>query len=228
LTTPARMTDNSDVTKTGTGGLDDARREVAELRASRERLVLAADAESHRTERALHEGVQQHLVALAVSLQLASRMVEADPAAAKALLETMEGDVRDALVEAAQLAQRIHQPLLEQGLGVALRAAVSSLGVRATVDVAAGDRYPEPVARSIYLCCVEVLESAVADAHVTVTVRHDADEVAFEVCLGGALPGSLELDGMQDRIEALGGRLTGADQTDGARVSGALPLTRWR
>jgi signal transduction histidine kinase len=216
------------VTKTGTDALDDLGREVAELRASRERLVLAADAGNHRIERALHEGIQQDLVALAVNLQLAGRMVDADPAAARVMLGTMERDVREALVEAAQLAQRIHQPLLEQGLGVALRAAVSSLGIVATIDVAAGDRYPEPVARSIYLCCVEVLEPAAADAHATVTVRHDADEVTFEVILDGAPSASRELEVMRDRIEALGGRLTVAGDPGGARVSGALPLARWR
>ena len=64
-----------------------AARRGGELRASRKRLVLAADADRRRIERELHEGVQQHLVALAVNLQLASRLADTDPPAAKELLE---------------------------------------------------------------------------------------------------------------------------------------------
>ena len=108
-----------------------------------------------------------------------------------------------------------------------MRAAVSSLGISATVDVAPGDRYPEPVARSIYQCCVEMLEQAGADSRAAVTVRHDADEVTFDVILD-ARPASGELDAIRDRIEALGGRLTLDADPKGARVSGELPLARWR
>ena len=73
-----------------------------ELRASRKRLVLAADADRRSIERDLHDGVQQHLVALAVNLQLARGLVDADPAAAKALLEEMGRDVQQALDETAR------------------------------------------------------------------------------------------------------------------------------
>jgi len=72
--------------------------------------------------------VQQHLVALAVNLQLAGRLADADPVAAKALVEAMEGDVQQALDETAQLAQRIYPPLLDAGgLAAALRSAASSV-----------------------------------------------------------------------------------------------------
>ena len=89
----------------------DLDREVEELRASRERLVLGADAESEAIERKLHDGVQQQLVALAVNLQRTSTLVAADPAAAKTLLDQMASDVQTALDEAARLAERIHAPL---------------------------------------------------------------------------------------------------------------------
>ena len=116
-------------------------REVAELHAARRRLVLAADADRRSIERELHEGVQQDLVALAVSLQLATQAVESDPAAAKELLEEMARDVQQAIAETAKLAQRIHPPLLEPGgLAAALRAAAVSSGVRGSVEVAAGRR----------------------------------------------------------------------------------------
>src|SRR6266498_1729613 len=67
--------------------LDRLQLELAELHASRKRLVLAADAARRTIERELHDGVQQHLVALAVNLQLAGRLADADPAAVRALLD---------------------------------------------------------------------------------------------------------------------------------------------
>jgi len=75
--------------------------------------MLAADADRSRIERALHDGVQQHLVALAVNLQLAGRLSDSDPPAAKTLLDEIARDVQQALDEAAQLAQWIYPPLLE-------------------------------------------------------------------------------------------------------------------
>ena len=69
--------------------LDGLRREIEELRASRKRLALAADAERRDIERALHEGVQQDLVGLAANLELAAGSVDTDPAAAKALLDEL-------------------------------------------------------------------------------------------------------------------------------------------
>ena len=68
--------------------LDRLNAEVEELRASRERLVLAADADRRGIERELHNGVQQDLVALAVNAQLAGRLVDTDPEAAKDAPET--------------------------------------------------------------------------------------------------------------------------------------------
>ncbi|HEU5212404.1 MAG TPA: histidine kinase, partial [Gaiellaceae bacterium] len=107
--------------------LDRLRLEVGELRASRKRLVLAADADRRKIERELHEGPQQDLVAVAANLQLASRLVEDDPAAAKALLDEMRRDVREALDVTRKLADRVYPPLLDDGgLGVALRSAAAS------------------------------------------------------------------------------------------------------
>src|SRR5512132_1843685 len=83
--------------------LERLRAEVAELRVARERLVLAADADRRTIERDLHDGVHQHLVALAASVQLARLAVDSDPAAAKTLLEELGRDVRQALDETALL-----------------------------------------------------------------------------------------------------------------------------
>ena len=108
------------------------------LHASRRRLVLAADADRRRIERELHNGVQQHLVALAVNVQLAGRLADSDPAAAKTLLEQLERDVQETLQVTAQLAQRIYPTLLEpRGLAAALRSAAATAGVAASVNVAA-------------------------------------------------------------------------------------------
>jgi signal transduction histidine kinase len=206
--------------------LDRLRLEVAELRASRRRLVLAADADRRLIERDLHERVQQHLVSLAVNLQLASISAEADPVAAKARLQEMGRDVQQALDETAQLAQRIYPPLLEAGgLAAALRSAAVSAGVRASLEVAAGARYPREVAGAIYWCSLEVFEHAGTGAQATVTVREEEGTVAFEVVEDGSRSDA-GLDGLRDRVEALGGRLTiRSEPGRSTRVSGSLPLS---
>jgi len=176
-------------------------------------------------ERELHEGVQQHLVALAVNLQLAGQSADADLAAAKALLAEMGRDVQRALDETAQLAQRIYPPLLEAGgLAAALRSAAVSAGIRASLEVAAGASYPPEVAGAVYWCCLEALEHAGAGARVTVVVRVEEGAVAFEIVEDGSRSDA-GLDRLRDRVEALGGRLAIRSKPGrGTRVSGSLPL----
>lgn len=202
------------------------RRELAALRASRERLVLAADAERRRIERELHDGLQQQLVAVAVKLQLAHGLTEADPAAARALLEETEREVQQALDDTAELARRIYPPLLEaRGLGAALRAAAASLGVRVSLDVA-GASYPPEIAAAVYWSCHDALEHVGAGARVTVTVRDEEDAVAFELVAddSGRAAG---LEHLRDRVEALGGRLTISSAAgDRTRLAGSLPVPR--
>jgi signal transduction histidine kinase len=188
--------------------IDDAR--------ARRRLVLAADADRRAIERELHEGVQQHLVALAVNLQLASRSADADPEAAKELLEQMGRDVQQALDETAQLAQRIYPPLGAGGLAAALRTAAVSAGVPASVEVAAGATYPPEVAATVHSCWLEALEHAATQPRVT--VRDGEAEVTFEI--GGAEIPEHDLERLRDRVEALGGSLSGS----GTSISGSLPL----
>jgi signal transduction histidine kinase len=199
--------------------------EVAELRASRARLVVATDTELHRVERNLHDGVQQQLVALAVNLQLAAALAESDPAAARTLLDEMGRDVQQALAETAQLAQRIYPPLLDAGgLAVALRSAAVSAGLPASVDVTAGSSYPRELARTVYLCWLEALEHS-GEARIAITVREEHGALTFEIVSNSAGSDAAR-DRLRDRIEALGGRLTiHAEPGCGARVSGSLPLS---
>ena len=206
--------------------LDRLRHEVAELRASRRRLVLAADADRRTIERELHERVQQYLVALAVNLQLAEQSVDADPAATKALLAEMGRDVQRALDESAQLAQRIYPPLIAAGgLAAALRSAAGAAGVRASLEVTAGASFPPEVAGTVYWCCLEALQHAGAGARATVTVRAEQEAVVFEVVEDGSRSGA-GLERLRDRVEALDGRLTiRSEPGRGTRVSGSVPLS---
>src|SRR5262249_54261715 len=153
--------------------------------ASRERLVASADADRRKLERVLHDGVQQHLIALAVNLQLAGQLADADSAAAKAVIEEMARDVQQALDEAAQLARQMYPPLLEAGgLVSALRAAAVSAGTSASVEVTADAKYRPEIAGTVYFCCLEALEHAGPGAHASVTVREDDGALTFDVTAG--------------------------------------------
>jgi signal transduction histidine kinase len=194
------------------------------LHASRKRLLLAADAERRRIERELHEGVQQHFVALAVNLQLASELTDSDPAAAKTLLAEMSRDVQQALDETAQLAQRIYPPLDAVGLAATLRSAAVSAGVRASVDVEVRASYPREVVAAVYWCWLEMLECAADGMRAAVRVRDEDGALTFEV-VGDGDRSAPALESSRDRVEALGGRLTiRSEPGRGTRVSGSLPL----
>ena len=188
---------------------------------------MAADANRRAIERDLHEGVHQHLVALAVNLQLAGQAADSDPATAKALFEEMGRHVQQALDETALLAQRIYPATLEAGgLAALLRSAAVSAGVPASVDVAGGSNYPPEVGMTLYLCWFDALTRVSGESRVTITVREREDAVAFEV-IGSAARSDADLDRLQERVEALGGRLTISSGPDrGIRLFGSLPLSR--
>jgi signal transduction histidine kinase len=204
------------------------RREVAELRASRTRLVLAADADRRELERELHDGAQQDLVGLAVNLQQIRRLVTTDPAAAGALVDEMRRDVHEGLDRLRALADRIYPPQLETGgLRVALRSAAASVGVRAHIDVAATVvAVPSEASRTVYLCCVGALERFAEGTSATVAVRAENQTLAFEIVADG--PGlataDADLAAVRDRVEALGGRLTIASESGATRIAGSLPI----
>jgi signal transduction histidine kinase len=204
--------------------LDALRLEIAELRASRTRLALANDAERRAIERALHEGVQQLLVALAANVELAAASIDTDPAAARKLLAETGEDVRQALGETRELAHRIYPPLLEAGgLVPALRAAAVRADVTTKIDVAVGTTCPPEIAGAIYFCCFDVLEAAGTGTPVTISVRNEEEAVVFEIVADGEVDG----ERMRDRVEALGGRVTITEESGGEiTVAGSIPLPR--
>jgi signal transduction histidine kinase len=199
---------------------------VEELRASRRRLVLAADAERARIEDELHGGVQQHLVALAAKLELGRVTAESDPAGTKSLLEELAREVQQTLGETAQLAQRIYPGLLEaRGLAVALRAVATSARTRASVDVAADSSTPPELATTLYLCWLDALDHPGRDGRVGISVREENGAIVFEVMAGSRSDDGVAL--LRERVEALGGRLTLESEPDrGTRIAGSLPLPR--
>jgi signal transduction histidine kinase len=201
--------------------------EVEELRSSLKRLVVAADADRRRVERELHDGVQQHLIALAVNLQLAGQAAGSDPAAAKTLLEEMGRDVQHALGETSLLAQRIYPATLEaDGIGTLLRSAAASTGVPASVDVAAPSNHPPEVVMTLYLCWLNMLACGSVETGASIRVRESEDVLAFEV-IGNTACADADLDYLRDRVQALGGRLAITSESgDGTRISGSLPLPR--
>ena len=210
---------------TGQPTLDGLRREIEELRASRKRLALFADAERRGIERALHEGVQQDLVGLAANLEVAARSVDSDPAAARALLDELQREARRALTEMQDLANRIIPSLLDAGgLAPELRAAASREGVPVRLDVDVQFTVPPEIAGAVYFCVLDSLERVPAGTSVAVSVRGEEGALAFEVVSERDL--GAERRAPHDRVEALGGRVTIASDDDRTTVTGSLPLTR--
>jgi signal transduction histidine kinase len=203
---------------------------LAEVRRSRRRVVEAEAADRRVIERALHDGVQQRLVALAVDLQHLAQVLDRDPGSAKGLLEEVVANLREALSDATTLAQMVYPPLLDaRGLPSSLRSAAARAGVTVAVEVPAGADYSPEVTAAIYWSCADALASASPGSEARIGVRDEdggvAFEVAFEVEVAGGLPVALA-DRLRDRIEALDGRLTVDDDGLGSLVQGWLPLSR--
>jgi signal transduction histidine kinase len=218
--------------------LDELQMQADELRASRARVVAAADAERRRIERDVHDGAQQHLVALAVNLRLARELAESDPVGARAVLEELAGDVHEALEQIRDLAHGIYpQLLVDRGLTEGLRAAVARTPVRARLATGAIGRYRPEVEATIYFCCLEALQNvgkhAGRDARATLRIWEEQKRLRFEVADDGdgfdprLEPRGSGLTNMSDRLGALGGRLSVVSTPgDGTRVAGSVPLGR--
>jgi signal transduction histidine kinase len=198
--------------------LADLRRANADLQASRRRLVTTADAERRRIERDLHDGAQQHLVALAVGIRLVRDALSAGASPADVeLLDELDRGVRESISSMRDLAHGIYPPLLrDAGLREALRAAAQRSPVDVTVVADDLGRHSEQVEAAVYFCCLEALTNAskhAAGAPVTITLQAVSGELRFEVRDTG--PGfdpartvaGIGLSNMADRIGALGGEV---------------------
>jgi PAS domain S-box-containing protein len=188
---------------------------LEDLAASRARIVTAGDVERRRLERNLHDGAQQRLVTLSLSLRLALAKLDTDPAAARTTLADAGDQLTLALAELRELARGLHPAVLtDRGL----RPAVEMLAGRAPVPVEVGEipdeRLPEPVEAAAYYLIAEALTNVAKYAQASaVRVRVSASDarVLVEVSddgVGGADPGAGSgLCGLADRVEALGGSL---------------------
>ena len=182
---------------------------------SRARLVQAADSERRRLERNLHDGAQQRLVSVSLSLRLALARLQQDPDGAQPILERAVEDLSLATEELRELARGLHPALLaEHGLRAALGALIQRSPVPATLQVPPA-RLPEPVEVAVYYLVGEALTNVAKHAEaakVSIAVRQDGTHVSVEVSddgRGGAdLPGGGGLAGLRDRVEALRGRLS--------------------
>jgi signal transduction histidine kinase len=209
---------------------------IEELRASRQRLVAAQDAERRKLERNLHDGAQQQLVAMAVKQRLAAGLVTKDPAKAAEMLGGLQADTAEAIENLRDLARGIYPPLLaDKGLAAALAAQARKVALPVEVEADGVGRYPQDIEAAVYFCCLEALQnvSKYADA-TSVRVRLSAGdrELSFEVIDDGRgfdperTPMGSGLQNMADRLAALGGSVEVRSRPgEGATVSGRLPIT---
>jgi signal transduction histidine kinase len=197
--------------------LRESTQRARDLQASRERIVATQDEQRRRLERDIHDGAQQHLVALAVNLRLARTLVARSPERAPALFTALKSAAEDTVDTLSDLSRGIYpRALTEQGLEAALRAALAggALPVELTVDEL--DRPRSDVAAALYFCCLEALQNAAKHSGATraaVRITRRADTVELVVSDDGAgfssaaAGGGSGLVNMRDRAESLGGRM---------------------
>jgi signal transduction histidine kinase len=217
------------------GLTSDLQARLVDLRASRQRLVTAQDEERRKLERNLHDGAQQHLVALKVKLGLAEMLMARDVDRAKLTLEQLKGDADEALETLRDLARGIYPPLLaDKGLQAALESQARKATIPVTVDADGVGRYSQDVEAAVYFSVLEALQNVQKYAQAsgaTVRLTERDGDLQFLVTDDGkgfdvasTVKGS-GLTNMADRLDALGGRVT-IRSTPGAgtELSGALPL----
>jgi PAS domain S-box-containing protein len=188
---------------------------LEELAASRARIVTAGDVERRRLERNLHDGAQQRLVALSLTLRLALAKLESDPEAARAALADAGDELALALEELRELARGLHPAVLtDRGLRAAVDVLASRANVRVEIAEIPDERLPAPVEAAAYYLIAEALTNVTKYAEaseVRVQVVANGASVSVEVSddgVGGADPAAGSgLRGLADRVEALGGSL---------------------
>jgi signal transduction histidine kinase len=188
---------------------------VDDLRDARARIIAAADAERRRIERDLHDGAQQRLVALSLTLGMAESRLAADPPAAATLIAQAREEAKLAVKELRNLASGIHPALLsERGLGPALEALAARAPVPTSVDGVPAQRLPPSVESAVYFVTAESLTNVAKyagamSAGVSLAVEHGRLRlIVRDDGTGGADPNTgTGLRGLRDRVEALDGDL---------------------
>lgn len=190
------------------------RARLAEVQASRARLVRAGDEARQRLERDLHDGAQQRLMSIGLALQLARKEVP-DSSTAAELIDESQGELHAAIDELRNLAHGIHPAVLtEHGLGAAVTALARRLAIPVELSGTDG-RLPAPAETTAYFLICEALQNTVKHARAsqaTITVAQANGLAVVEVAddgIGGADPAAGSgLRGLADRVEAVGGRLS--------------------
>ncbi len=211
------------------------RKQADALRESRARIVASGDAERRRVERNLHDGAQQHLVALAVNLRLARDIIVDDHVAGLEMLEQLAGEVQETIQELRELAHGIYPPLLvDSGLVEALRAAANRNPLPVDIVADGIGRYASETEAAVYFCCLEALQNAAKhapDARVEVRLWEESGGLIFTVNDDGpgfdpekAQRGHGYVN-MADRLGAIGGTVRWDSEIGkGSQVRGSVPL----
>jgi signal transduction histidine kinase len=207
----------------------EVRAQLAEVRASRARLVTATDAERRRIERNLHDGAQQRLVTLSLALGLAASRGET---ANSDVLSRAQDEVEQAIVELRDLARGIHPTLLrEDGLDAAVEALALRTPLPVKVEGTVGDRLPDPVELAAYFLVSEALTNVVKHASAskaTVRLAQEAGTLRVVVADDGVGGASAETDsglaGLRDRLEALDATLViESELGEGTSITAEIP-----
>jgi signal transduction histidine kinase len=190
-------------------------RQAADLRASRQRIVAAQDEERRRLERNIHDGAQQHLVALAVKLRLAKGLLQKDPEQGRRILGELRGEIDAALDTLRSLALGIYPPLLEeQGIAAAIAAQYTRSALPVRMETDGIGRYPIELEAAVYFCTLEALQNAAKYARasqITIAFRERDGMLQFIVADDGvgfdpsSQPVGTGIQGIRDRIAVFGG-----------------------
>jgi PAS domain S-box-containing protein len=209
------------------------RARVEELRAARARIIAAQDSARRQIEQDLHDGAQQRLVTLALTLRMVKANLARDPAAAARLLDEAIAGLAEATAELRELARGIHPTLLtHKGLPAAVAGLASRAPVPVEVICTLSERLPAAIEATAYFVVAESLTNVARYAEATqATVRLAGgdDHVLVEVAddgVGGVDPAAGSgLRGLTDRVEALDGALdVTSERGQGTRVRATIPL----
>ena len=207
------------------------RERVDVLRDARQRIIDAADDERRRIQRDLHDGAQQRLVAVALTLGLAESKIKTDPASAAPLITQAREEAQLAIKELRELAGGIHPAVLsDRGLGVALEALASRAPVPVELCGVPADRLAPSVEAAAYFVTAEALTNVAKYSHAehaSVRLALERECLRLEVSddgVGGANPAAGS--GLRDRIDALDGRLElSSPPGGGTTVTVEIPLS---